>query len=80
MLRRNLAPRHLPRSTLHALRSSVFEVNMKKFFLLAIGLTLVILGIALVLKEWAAVMIVFKGVIGAILAIAGLVVLCMLNE
>jgi hypothetical protein len=53
---------------------------MKKLFLFLLGFALVITGIALVLKEWLAVVTVFKGFIGALVAIAGLVVLCILKE
>jgi hypothetical protein len=53
---------------------------MKKLLLFLLGFILVIAGIALVLREWPAVVVVFKGVIGAILAIVGLVVLCIVKE
>ena len=53
---------------------------MRKVLLFLFGFALVIAGIALVLKEWLAVVTVFKGVIGGIVAIVGLVVLCLVNE
>jgi hypothetical protein len=53
---------------------------MKKLFLLLFGFILVIMGIVLVLKEWPEVVTVFKGVIGGLVAIVGLIVLCLVNE
>ena len=39
------------------------------------GFILTILGITLVLQQWESVVVVFKAFIGAILAVAGLVIL-----
>jgi hypothetical protein len=39
------------------------------------GFVLTILGITLVIQQWQAVVLVFKAFIGAILAVAGLVIL-----
>ena len=48
---------------------------MTKYILFIFGFLLVIFGITLVLREWACVVTVFKGVIGGALAVAGLVVM-----
>ena len=48
---------------------------IKNFFLTIIGITLLLVGIVLVLREWPSVVTVFKGVAGGALAVAGLVVL-----
>ena len=53
---------------------------MKKLLFFLLGFALVIIGIVLVLKEWPAVVTVFKGVIGGLVALVGLVVLCLANE
>lgn len=53
---------------------------MKKAGMLGAGFLCVILGVALVLKEWSAVVAVFNGVIGALLAILGLVLLSLVKE
>lgn len=48
---------------------------MKKKLLFVAGGIVLILGISLILKYWADVAIVFKGVIGIILALAGVLLL-----
>ena len=53
---------------------------MKRILLGLLGFALVVIGIALVLKHWSAVVMVFNGVIGGLLAIAGLVVLCTIKD
>ena len=50
---------------------------MNKATLFIFGSLLAILGLSLVLREWAAVTILFKGVMGMALAVAGLVMLFM---
>jgi hypothetical protein len=47
----------------------------RKAIVFLVGFILTTLGITLVLQQWAAVVLVFKAVIGAILAVAGLVIL-----
>gem|GEM_PF-3487939 len=51
------------------------SVNMGKVILFAVGFALVVLGIALVLRNWDAAVIVFKGVMPVAIAVAGLVVM-----
>ena len=48
--------------------------NMKPL-LFIIGFVLVILGITLVLRHWDATVVVFNGVMPAVIAVAGLVVM-----
>jgi hypothetical protein len=49
--------------------------NWRKAIIFIAGFLLTTLGITLVLQQWQAVVLVFKACIGAILAVAGLVVL-----
>ena len=51
----------------------------KNILLFSIGSLLLITGITLVLREWNAVVVVFKGVIGMGLALAGMVVLMLVK-
>ena len=48
---------------------------LRKIIIFLVGFILTILGITLVLQQWEAVVLVFKAFIGAILAVAGLVIL-----
>ena len=48
---------------------------MKTILQIIIGITLLITGISLILAWWPAVVIIFKGVSGATLAIVGLILL-----
>ena len=48
---------------------------MKKILFISLGLLLVIGGIALTFKDWIFIQMVFRGVIGPLLAVVGLVVL-----
>ena len=50
---------------------------MKKFLFIGIGLVLVIGGITLTFRDWVFIQMVFRGVIGPLLAVIGLVVLTM---
>ena len=56
------------------------KTNYKKFLNFVIGFFLLVLGITLVLACWNEVVIFFKGIIGMILAMAGLLVLYTLNK
>ncbi len=47
--------------------------------LTVLGIICVLGGITLVLREWASLMIVFKGVIGGVLAVAGLFMLFLVS-
>ena len=47
----------------------------RKVIMLITGFAVTILGITLVLQQWESVVLVFKGFIGALLAVAGLVIL-----
>ncbi len=44
-----------------------------------IGVCLLVTGISLILIHWASLVVVFKGVIGMILALAGLLVLMLIK-
>ena len=48
---------------------------IKNLLIACCGIVLLLAGITLVLKEWAAVVTVFNGVIGGALAVAGLIIL-----
>ncbi len=48
---------------------------MKRSILFVLGFAVTIAGMTLVLRDWPSVVIVFKGVSGAALAVAGLVML-----
>jgi len=48
---------------------------MRSVIFFSIGFIITILGITLVLQQWDAVVLVFKAVIGAFLAVVGLVIL-----
>ena len=52
----------------------------KKFVLFVVGFFVLILGITLVLIWWPSVVVLFKGAIGIILALAGLLMLYGLNK
>lgn len=54
--------------------------NYKKFFNFVVGFFILILGIILVLSCWSEVVVLFKGVIGIILSLAGLLILYTLNK
>ena len=43
------------------------------------GIALVLVGIVLVLREWASLVVVFKGVIGGLLAVGGLFILFLVS-
>ena len=53
---------------------------LKKFLLFLTGSILLIVGMTLILKNWEAVVIVFKAAVGMILAVGGLVVLSFINS
>ena len=48
---------------------------MKKIIFIALGLLLVIGGITLTFRDWVFIQMVFRGFIGPLLAVIGLVVL-----
>lgn len=52
---------------------------MKKVIQAIIGIACTIIGVALVFKWWSAVVVVFQGVFGGLLAVAGLVMLYLLD-
>lgn len=52
----------------------------KKFVMYIVGFFILILGITLILTWWADVVILLKGAIGIILAMAGLLMLYTLNK
>lgn len=55
------------------------NVIFKNMLLTVLGIICVLGGITLVLREWASLMIVFKGVIGGVLAVAGLFMLFLVS-
>ena len=52
----------------------------KRFILFLVGFFIVILGITLILAWWKDVVILFRGAVGIILALAGLLTLYALNK
>ena len=52
----------------------------KKIILYLVGFLLVIAGIALAIKDWFFIEMVFRGVIGPLLAVIGLVVLTLARD
>lgn len=52
----------------------------KKFLLFLAGSILLVTGMTLTLKNWDAVVIVFRAVLGMALAVGGLVVLSFFND
>jgi len=54
--------------------------SYKKFVLFVIGFFILILGITLILFWWMDVAVLFRGAIGIILALAGLLMLYGLNK
>lgn len=56
------------------------QIKASKAALLFFGLAFMILGIVLVLVWWQDVVIVFRGFIGVIIALGGLLVLYMVKE
>ena len=46
--------------------------NLKKIFLFAAGSAMLIIGVALILREWAYLVIIFKGAIGVVFSLVGL--------
>ena len=53
---------------------------LKKSLFLILGLGLVIIGITLILRDWLFLVMLFRGVIGPVLAIGGLVVMAGANR
>ena len=48
---------------------------IKNFILSIAGIVLLLVGVTLVLREWASLVIVFKGVVGGLLAVVGIFML-----
>ena len=53
----------------------VSKNNLKKMFFFILGGAILVLGIALVLSWWVYVEIIFKGAVGVLLALAGMLIL-----
>lgn len=53
---------------------------LKKVLLLGAGLVLVIGGMTLVIKDWFFIEMVFRGIIGPLLAVLGLVILVIARD
>jgi hypothetical protein len=51
----------------------------KNTLLTFVGIVLLLAGIVLVLREWASVVVVFNGLIGALLAVVGLFLLFLVS-
>ncbi len=51
----------------------------KNISLTLLGCVFVLAGITLVLREWASLVIVFKGLVGFVLAVAGLFILFLVS-
>ncbi len=56
------------------------KTRSQKLILYLVGSAILVLGIALVLRFWADVVLVFRAGIGIVLALAGLLVLYSLNR
>ena len=55
-------------------------MSIKKIIFYAVGFLLVVGGIALSIKDWFFIEMVFRGVIGPLLAVIGLVLLTMARD
>jgi intracellular septation protein A len=53
---------------------------IKKIILFAIGAVLTIGGVTLIFQDWSYITMVFRGVIGPLLAVVGLLVLTIARE
>ena len=53
---------------------------MKKIIFIGLGALLVVGGITFTFRDWVLIQMVFRGVIGPLLAVTGLVVLTMANS
>lgn len=53
---------------------------MKKILLGLMGLVVLIAGLSLILRFWGEITMIFKGVIGILLAIAGLVMMTVARD
>ena len=62
------------------MNSSNQKDTYKKFLLFVIGFFILILGVTLILAWWPSVAILFRGAIGVILALAGLMMLYGLSK
>ena len=52
---------------------------VKNILLACVGIVLLLTGITLVLREWASLIIVFKGIVGGTLAVVGLFMLFLVS-
>ncbi len=55
-------------------------MSMKKGIFYFVGFLLVVVGIALAIKDWFFIQMVFRGIIGPLLAVVGLVVLTIARD
>jgi hypothetical protein len=53
---------------------------VKKTVLFAVGFSVVIVGITLTIRDWTLLEMVFRGVIGPLLAVLGLVILTVARD
>ena len=56
------------------------KTNIRKIALFISGGAILVLGIALILGWWGYVVVIFKGAIGILLALAGLFILAAIKE
>ncbi len=56
------------------------EFMNKKVLFFTLGFALVVIGITLTLRDWLFLVMLFRGVLGPVLAIAGLVVLTLCKD
>ena len=54
--------------------------NIKRFILFLIGFCILILGVTLILQWWVYLTILFKGIVGVMLALVGLLILAIAKE
>ena len=52
----------------------------KKILFYTLGFALVIIGIALTLRDWLFLVMIFRGLLGPVLAVGGLVVLTLCKD
>lgn len=56
------------------------DIMNKKILFFILGFALVIIGITLTLRDWLFLVMVFRGVFGPLLAVAGLIVLTLCKD
>lgn len=54
--------------------------NYKRFLIGLVGIFVLILGVSLILSWWSAMVVLIKGTIGIVLAVAGLLIMYSMNK